>query len=62
MDVLLIVVFVARYFIAKYSLPKFAKKIVGSQFDKKLETHKHELNKLTEEAKFNYQRLLSDFQ
>lgn len=52
---------IGGYFLIKHTIPRFAEKIVDNQFDKKLETHKHELNKLTEEAKFNYQRLLSDF-
>lgn len=52
---------VVGFFIFKHTLPKLATKIVDNRFDKKLETHKHELNKLTEEAKFKYQRLLSDF-
>jgi len=58
---LILLVLIIGYFVVKYTLPQFAQKIVDSRFDKKLETHKHELNKLTEEAKFNYQRLLSDF-
>ncbi len=47
--------------VLKLIIPQWVSKAVDNKFNEKLETHKHELNKLTEEAKFNYQRLLSDF-
>lgn len=49
------------YAASKYIIPQWVSKVIDNEFNKKLETHKYELNKLTEEAKFDYQRMLSGF-